>query len=85
MDASPGGAGICVADAPTRVTQELGRRAEQKGYYYYARLESPAAALLREQGHNCKAVFGPDDVPPVAALSDFSAPVPRHLAEGLLR
>ena len=82
MDASPGGAGLCVADAPVHVAQELWRHTEQKGYY--TRLGSPAAALLREQGFNCEATFGPDDIPPAAALSGFTAPVPRHLFEGLL-
>ena len=75
-------AGICVADAPVHVTQELWRHTEQKGYY--TRLESPAAALLREQSHNCEAIFGPDVVPPAAAFAGVSVSIPRHLAEGLI-
>ena len=82
MDASPSSAGLCIADVPTHVSRELWRHTEQRGYY--TKLESPAAALLREQGHNCEAVFGPPDASTALLMSGFVAPVPKHLAEGLI-
>ena len=82
LDASPSGAGICVTDVPVHVSQELWRHTEQRGYY--TRLESPAAALLREQGLEREAVFGPESTAEVASLTGMRVPIPQPLAEGLL-
>ena len=77
MDASPGGAGICRAPVAQHVIAELWRHTEQKGYY--SKLESPAAALLREQGLE-PAVPSEMPKPGFCAETLF----PRPLQEGIL-
>ncbi|CAE7242286.1 unnamed protein product [Symbiodinium sp. CCMP2592] len=78
MDASPTGAGICAAPLPASVVAELWRHSEQKGYY--TRLESPAAALLREKGLEPEAVFGAEPVEAPTAVF----PLPPAMGEGVL-
>ncbi len=47
-DASPEGGAVCRARVGSRVTQELWRHSEQKGFY--TRLQCPASAYLSEKG-----------------------------------
>ncbi|CAE7310120.1 unnamed protein product, partial [Symbiodinium necroappetens] len=77
MDASPSGAGICRAPVPQHVIAELWRHTEQKGYY--SKLESPAAALLREQGLEPTA---PSEMPKLGFCAETL--FPRPLKEGIL-
>ncbi|CAE7269931.1 unnamed protein product, partial [Symbiodinium necroappetens] len=77
MDASPSGAGICRAPVPQHVIAELWRHTEQKGYY--SKLESPAAALLREQGLEPTA---PSEMPKLGFCAETL--FPRPLQEGIL-
>ncbi|CAE7873092.1 unnamed protein product [Symbiodinium necroappetens] len=78
MDASPTGAGLCAAPLPETVVAELWRQSEQKGYY--TRLESPAAALLREKGLEPETVFGASAVEPPTTVF----PLPPALNEGIV-
>ena len=59
MDASPTGGGLCCADVPSPVVQELWRFSEQRGFY--TRLLGPSSALLSELGLDVASDFGPSD------------------------
>ena len=78
-DASPSGAGICVADEHPHVVSELWRHSEQRGYY--TSLINPSAEILAGLGESF-------EEPPLptsdAAPLDRSLRIPSSLPEGLI-
>jgi len=78
-DASPSGAGICVADESPEVVSELWRHSEQRGYY--TSLINPSAEILAGLNESF-------EEPPVpgsdAAPLDWSIRIPSSLPEGIL-
>ena len=78
-DASPAGAGICVAEEDPAVVAELWRHSEQRGYY--TELLNPAASILKE--HDLEHEDLP--VPAVDMLGlDRCLRVPAPLSEGFV-
>ena len=76
-DASPWGGAVCKAEVGSKVTEELWRHSEQKGFY--TRLESPVSAILSEKGiDHCSNLFGEE--PPKLLVSS----IPNSLSEGIL-
>ena len=79
MDASPAGSGICQVPESAAVVSELWRHSEQRGFY--AKLSSPAAAVLSELGIDPEPAFGGDKG---FHLPQQTFPPPRCLREGFL-
>ena len=78
-DASPSGAGICVAEESPEVVSELWRHSEQRGYY--TSLINPSAEILAGLNESF-------EEPPLpgsdAAPLDWSIRIPSSLPEGIL-
>ena len=81
-DASPCGAAVVSAPISSKITKELWRHCEQKGYY--TRLQSPASAYLSECGLTSEFAESLSPEPPDSSHGDIFEPVPKPLTEGIL-
>ena len=79
-DASPDGGAVCVAPVGSKVTEELWRHTEQKGFH--TRLQSPVSAYLSEKGLDSLAAqqYHDEKFQPEAEIFE----VPKPLEEGIL-
>ncbi len=79
-DASPSGGAVIAAPVDPKVTEELWRHSEQRGFY--TKLVSPVSQILLEKGIDPEAVqFGSDWEPP---STDHCVNIPAVLQEGII-
>ena len=83
-DASPAGGAVCYAQVGTKVSQEIWRHTEQRGFY--TKLLSPASATLVEHGLDSDVADNFCSQPPSdpALMSPSVFNVPSSLSEGIL-